>query len=58
MSSEEKIKQRIQEVSKEGKITCTAAHEVAKELDVPIGKVGQLINQLNLKIIACELGCF
>ncbi len=58
MISDEKIKEKIQEVSNEGKITCTAAHEVAKELDVPIGKVGQLINQLELKIIACELGCF
>ncbi len=58
MSSEEKIRQRIQEVSKEGKISCTAAHKVAKELDVPVREVGKLINEMKLKIVACELGCF
>jgi putative methionine-R-sulfoxide reductase with GAF domain len=58
MSLDEKIKVKIQEVSKNGKISCTAAHKVAKELEVPVRKVGKLINELNLKIIACELGCF
>jgi len=58
MSSDEKIKERIKEVSKEGKISCTAAHKVASELNVPVRKIGKLINELNLKIVACELGCF
>ena len=58
MSSDEKTKERIKEVSKEGKISCTAAHKVAEELGVPVRKVGTLINELNLKIVACELGCF
>jgi len=58
MSSDEKIKEKIREVSKNGKVSCTAAHKVAAELEVPVRKVGKLINELNLKIIACELGCF
>ena len=58
MSSDEKIKEKIMEASKAGKISCTAAHKVAEELGVPVRKVGTLINELNLKIVACELGCF
>ena len=58
MSSDEKIKEKIQEASKNGKISCTAAHKVAADLDVPVRKVGELINELKLKIVACELGCF
>jgi len=58
MSSNEKVIQRIKDVSKSGKISCRAAHELAKELEVSVREVGKLINTLNLKIIACELGCF
>ncbi len=58
MNSDEKVKEKIREVSKNGKISCRAAHKVARELNVPVRKVGKLINQLNLKIVACELGCF
>jgi hypothetical protein len=58
MNSNEKVVERIKEVSKNGKISCRAAHEVAKELNVPVREVGRLINELKLKIVACELGCF
>ena len=58
MSSNEKVIQRIKDVSKKGKISCHAAHELARELEVSVREVGKLINALNLKIIACELGCF
>jgi len=57
-SEEERIVERIKEVSKEGKISCRAAHKVAGELNVSVRRVGKLINQLKLKIVACELGCF
>ncbi len=58
MSSNEKVVERIKEVSKNGKISCRAAHKVARELNVPVREVGRLINELKLKIVACELGCF
>ena len=58
MSSEEQLIERIKGVSKNGKISCRAAHKVAGELNVPVRKVGKMINKLNLKIIACQLGCF
>jgi len=58
MSSSEKVIQRIMDVSKNGKISCHAAHELARDLEVSVREVGKLINTLKLKIIACELGCF
>ena len=58
MSSNEEVILRIKDVSKNGKVSCRAAHKVARDLEVSVREVGKLINTLNLKIIACELGCF
>ncbi len=58
MSSEEEVIERIKKASKNGKISCRAAHKVAGELNVSVRRVGKLINKLNLKIVACQLGCF
>ena len=58
MSSEEQLFDRIKGVSRNGKISCRAAHKVAGEFNVSVRKVGKMINKLNLKIVACQLGCF
>lgn len=42
----------------EGRITCTAAHEIAAELGVPPAKVGKTIDLLEYRLIECELGLF
>ena len=46
------------EAAAEGRITCTAAHEVAAELGVPPAKVGTTIDLLEYRLIECELGLF
>jgi len=46
------------EAAAEGRITCTAAHQVATELGVPPAKVGTTIDLLEYRLIECELGLF
>lgn len=53
-----KLVQALKEAAKEGKISCTAARQIAEELRVPVRQVGEAANELKIKIKACELGCF
>ena len=55
---EEEIAAKLKEVSREGKITCAMAQKIAVENKVPMKKVGDLLNQMKIKIAQCQLGCF
>ena len=39
-------------------IECPAARRIAERLGVPYGRVGKTADELGIKIINCELGCF
>jgi hypothetical protein len=54
----ENIKEMIQTATKDGRITCSAAFRVAEEADVTVGLIGQLINEMEIRIKGCQLGCF
>jgi hypothetical protein len=41
-----------------GWITCNTARGMAAELNIGSRSLGQLLDHLNIKIRACELGCF
>ncbi len=56
--SPEEIKARIKTAAPEGKITCPAAMSLAKELGISRKEMGELLNELRIKIIQCQLGCF
>jgi hypothetical protein len=55
---EEEIVAKLKEASKEGKIACAVAQKIAGENKVPMKKVGDLLNQMKIKITQCQLGCF
>lgn len=42
----------------EKRLPCAAAFAVAHELGVPVGDVGRACNELDIKIVHCQLGCF
>jgi hypothetical protein len=42
----------------DGKLPCAEAFRIAKQLKVAPRDVGDKANQLNIKISACQLGCF
>ncbi|NPV92560.1 MAG: hypothetical protein HPY50_17480 [Firmicutes bacterium] len=58
MSETEKVAEALKKAAADGKISCTAARRLAGELQVSPRVVGQLCNELKIRIKACELGCF
>jgi hypothetical protein len=55
---ENRAKELIMTKQNGGRISCHAAMEVAKEAGLTTRKVGELLNEMQIKICACQLGCF
>ncbi len=53
-----KVAEEIRRASKDDRITCLAAFEVAERLGVSKCLVGQVANEEQIKITGCQLGCF
>jgi hypothetical protein len=58
VAMKEKIRLLLQERATDRKIPCAIARKIAEELGVSYREIGNAANELNIKIIACELGCF
>jgi hypothetical protein len=56
--SQEEMKARIKAAAPTGKIACGAAFGLAEELGLSRKDLGELLNELRIKIIQCQLGCF
>jgi hypothetical protein len=55
---EAKIRELILDKQKDNKISCKAAFEIAEETQVSGKRIGELLNDMEIKICACQLGCF
>ncbi len=53
-----KIAEQIGKREKEGRVSCTAAHEIARQLGCPPKQVGMNIDLLEKRISRCQLGLF
>lgn len=58
MDIDERLAQELKRRAADGRLPCAVAFEIAEELDVPITEVGQAGNELGIKIVDCQLGCF
>ena len=56
--SQEELRSKIQAAAPEGKIACAAAFKLAEDLGISRNELGNLLNELRIKIIQCQLGCF
>ncbi len=54
----EEITARIKAEAASGKIACAAAFKLADELGLSRRQMGELLNELQIKITQCQLGCF
>lgn len=56
----EEILKKVQEAAENlgGKLPCAVAHELARQLGVSLELVGQAADELKIKIVQCQLGCF
>ncbi|NLJ76071.1 MAG: hypothetical protein GX325_02285 [Peptococcaceae bacterium] len=48
----------VKKVAQGGQITCTQARALAKDLQVEPIIIGKAADELKIKVISCELGCF
>jgi hypothetical protein len=55
---QENIQARIKAAAPGGKIACVAAFRLAEELGLTRKDLGELLNELKIKITHCQLGCF
>jgi hypothetical protein len=56
--TQEEVKARIQAAAPEGKMACPVAFRLADELGLSRQELGDLLNELRIKITQCQLGCF
>ena len=42
----------------DGKLPCAEAFRIAKKVKVAPKEVGDMANELNIRIASCQLGCF
>ena len=54
----EEIKGAILKVADDGKVSCAAALQVAADLGIKRAEVGQVADEIKIKVFGCELGCF
>jgi hypothetical protein len=54
----EKIVEAVQARLVQNRLSCKKAHEISADLGIPLKEIGAVCNELNIKIIVCELGCF
>ena len=54
----DEMKARIKAEALEGRIPCAAAFRLAQELSLSRKDLGELLNELKIKISQCQLGCF
>lgn len=55
----EKLEKIIKERFKEReRVSCAQALKLAEELDIPPKQITEIFNEINIKVHACQLGCF
>ena len=58
MEAKEDIKQKILEAAKDGRAACKVLLGLAAETSTPPREIGHLCNEMDIRIAACQLGCF
>ncbi len=56
--NEEQLKQELARLAPQGRISCQLAFELAEKHALSRLALGKLLNQLKIKVINCQLGCF
>jgi len=53
-----KLEEAILASAKEGKIPCASCFKIAEDLGISKHEIGEILNQMKIKIGYCQLGCF
>lgn len=55
---EKDLRERILFEAEGLKLPCSKAFNIASEVGVPIAEVGRVCNEIGVKVVGCQLGCF
>lgn len=58
MTEDQEIRELIQAKVKDGRVACKAMLELAEQTQAPSKQIGQLCNEMKIRITGCQLGCF
>ena len=53
-----KLKEVILEKVKDGKLPCALCFKIAEDFGVSKREMGNILNEMKIKISQCQLGCF
>lgn len=56
--NKEAVIEKIKAHTKDGKIVCKQALKIAEEEKIPSKELGEMLNEMKIKIAGCQLGCF
>ena len=54
----EKINEAILAASIQNRLSCEKAHDLSATLNISLKEIGEVCNDLKIKITVCQLGCF
>ena len=52
------LMEKIKAIAQDGKITCAAAQQFARDNGIAMHNMNSLLNYARLKVKNCQLGCF
>ena len=52
------IQNLVQARAEENTLSCVEAQKLAAELELSMNQIGKVANELGIKIVGCQLGCF
>ena len=56
--NEDELRAAICGRAADGKVACKALLDLAAETGAPARDIGRLCDEMKVKIVACQLGCF
>ena len=54
----DKLEKVILEKAKDGKLPCALCFKIADDFGIPKKELTKVLNEINIKISQCQLGCF
>lgn len=54
----EELREAIKSQAVEGRVSCKAMLELAEKTETPSRQISEICNELEIKVSACQLGCF
>jgi len=58
MMDRAKLEKVILEKAKDGKIPCAVCFKIANDLEIPKKEIAKVLDEMNIRITQCQLGCF